>query len=112
MGKGKLHPNILTNLIGQSVILSFFPDFDGSVQRKMPLYRTVSDRGLWKKYKRDSVQHFHKPQYLEKTKNEPQVRKINLCIKLASSFFCRKGAYIYDVHGRWSMVGVLKNQIT
>ena len=53
----------------------------------MPLYRTVSDRGLWKKYKRDSVQHFHKPQYLEKTKNEPQVRQLNLCIKLASSFF-------------------------
>ena len=75
MGKGKLHPNILTNLIGQSVIMSYFPDFDGSVQRKMPLYRTVSDRGLWKKYKRDSVQHFHKPQYLEKAKNEPQVSK-------------------------------------
>ena len=75
MGKGKLHPNILTNLIGQSVIMSYFPDFDGSVQWKMPLYRTVSDRGLWKKYKRDSVQHFHKPQYLEKAKNEPQVSK-------------------------------------
>ena len=40
----------------------------------MPLYRTVSDRGLWKKYQRDKVQHFHKPQYLEQTKNEPQVR--------------------------------------
>jgi hypothetical protein len=32
----------------------------------MPLYRTVSDRGLWKKYQKEQVQHFHKPQYLDK----------------------------------------------
>ena len=84
MGKGKLNLNILANLMGESVILSYFPDFDGSVQWKMPLYRTVSDRGLWKKYKRDSVQHFHKPQYLEKAKHEPQVSKS--AFVLASNF--------------------------
>ena len=33
----------------------------------MPLYRTVSDRGLWKKYKHDAKpQHFHKPAYIDK----------------------------------------------
>ena len=39
----------------------------------MPLYRTVSDRGLWKKYQRDNVQHFHKPHYLDKERERPQV---------------------------------------
>ena len=38
----------------------------------MPIYRTVSDRGLWKKYQRSAQagqpQHFHKPQYLDKDK--------------------------------------------
>ena len=43
----------------------------------MPIYRTVSDRGLWKKYQRSEQsgqpQHFHKPQYLDK--NKPVVSK-------------------------------------
>ena len=38
----------------------------------MPIYRTVSDRGLWKKYQRSEQsgqpQHFHKPHYLDKEK--------------------------------------------
>ena len=36
----------------------------------MALYRTVSDRGLWKKNQRNqdpAPQHFHKPQYIDKT---------------------------------------------
>ncbi|TRY79373.1 hypothetical protein TCAL_09829 [Tigriopus californicus] len=37
------------------------------------LYRTASDRGLWKKYHKDNIQHFHKPQYLDKDKDKPQV---------------------------------------
>ena len=35
---------------------------------RMALYRTVSDRGLWKKNQRNQdpqPQHFHKPQYIE-----------------------------------------------
>jgi len=39
----------------------------------MPLYRTVSDRGLWKKYQRDQVQHFHKPHYVQNGSDRPQV---------------------------------------
>ena len=39
----------------------------------MPLYRTNSDRGLWKKYRDPQPQHFHKPQYLELEKPKPQV---------------------------------------
>ena len=39
----------------------------------MPLYRTVSDRGLWKKYQKSGPQHFHKPHYIEKNNNTPQV---------------------------------------
>ena len=35
---------------------------------RMPLYRTVSDRGLWKKYKNEArPQHFHKPGYIDKS---------------------------------------------
>ena len=38
----------------------------------MPIYRTVSDRGLWKKYQKaeqaGQPQHFHKPQYLDRNK--------------------------------------------
>ena len=38
----------------------------------MPIYRTVSDRGLWKKYHKaeqaGQPQHFHKPQYLDRNK--------------------------------------------
>jgi len=37
----------------------------------MPLYRTNSDRGLWKKYRKEQPQHFHKPCYLDTKK--PQV---------------------------------------
>ena len=36
----------------------------------MSLYRTVSDRGLWKKNQRKedpAPQHFHKPQYIDKS---------------------------------------------
>ena len=36
----------------------------------MSLYRTVSDRGLWKKNQRNQdpkPQHFHKPQYIDKS---------------------------------------------
>ena len=47
----------------------------------MPLYRTVSDRGLWKKYQRSEQvaqpQHFHKPHYLDKTK--PVVSNYMFC---------------------------------
>ncbi len=45
----------------------------------MPLYRTVSDRGLWKKYHKENVQHFHKPHYLEKEKDKPQVDEPICC---------------------------------
>ncbi len=41
----------------------------------MPLYRTVSDRGLWKKYHRDAPQHFHKANYIDKS--GPQVSHNN-----------------------------------
>ena len=37
----------------------------------MPLYRTVSDRGLWKKQAKNEnpqPQHFHKPSYIDKDK--------------------------------------------
>eukprot|EP00090_Calanus_glacialis_P027954 TRINITY_DN4457_c0_g1_i1.p1 TRINITY_DN4457_c0_g1~~TRINITY_DN4457_c0_g1_i1.p1 ORF type:complete len:1674 (-),score=340.16 TRINITY_DN4457_c0_g1_i1:2371-7392(-) len=37
----------------------------------MPLYRTVSDRGLWKKNQKNEdpkPQHFHKPNYIDKNK--------------------------------------------
>jgi len=37
----------------------------------MPLYRTISDRGLWKKNQKNEdprPQHFHKPSYIDKSK--------------------------------------------
>jgi hypothetical protein len=44
----------------------------------MPLYRTNSDRGLWKKYRQDQPQHFHKPQYLNLDQRKPQVVTIRI----------------------------------
>ena len=43
----------------------------------MPIYRTNSDRGLWKKYREEKPQHFHKACYLP-PKNQPQVGNIYL----------------------------------
>ena len=40
----------------------------------MPIYRTNSDRGLWKKYREEKPQHFHKACYLNQNKDQPQVR--------------------------------------
>jgi hypothetical protein len=44
----------------------------------MPLYRTNSDRGLWKKYREDQPRHFHKPHYLDMDKGKPQVHTIRI----------------------------------
>ena len=39
-------------------------------RKTMPLYRTVSDRGLWRKYSKQQAaapQHFHKSSYIDKS---------------------------------------------
>ena len=45
----------------------------------MSLYRTNSDRGLWKKYRSEQPKHFHKPCYIGKEQEKTQVLKKGLC---------------------------------
>ena len=54
-------------------LFCFSCPFLSNVWYEMPIYRTNSDRGLWKKYREPQPQHFHKPNYLELDKSKPQV---------------------------------------
>ena len=54
-------------------LFCFSCQFLSNVWYEMPIYRTNSDRGLWKKYREPQPQHFHKPSYLELDKSKPQV---------------------------------------
>ena len=55
----------------------------------MPIYRTHSDRGLWKKYRSEQPQHFHKACYLENSKEKPQVSQPAV-MNYYDSTFCNK----------------------
>ena len=73
----------------------------------MPLYRTVSDRGLWKKYQKDNVQHFHKAHYV-KDKSKPQVSNPVREVQLQSSKGNRgEEAFLGFVNGGGSEKGHL-----
>ena len=72
----------------------------------MSLYRTNSDRGLWKKYRSEQPKHFHKPCYIGKEQERTQVRSQKdlflrketqyffNCSLLASCISVKKGAYL------------------
>ena len=59
----------------------------------MPLYRTNSDRGLWKKYRKEQPQHFHKPCYLDTKK--PQVSKLTYD-RIVSNAKCTIYLHVYS----------------
>ena len=68
-------------LLDSELINTKWYEKEGNIEvrvSKMPIYRTVSDRGLWKKYQRSEQsgqpQHFHKAHYLDK--NKPVVSRI------------------------------------
>ena len=71
----------------------------------MSLYRTNSDRGLWKKYRSEQPKHFHKPCYIGKEQEKTQVLRSFIrprsrepsfynCSWLSSCISVKKGPYL------------------